>query len=193
MRVICVRHGESLANAGGTTDDPLAIPLTELGRSQARAVAATWTAAPTLIATSTATRAIDTAAPTRARFPGVAVEAWPVHEFTYLSPRGCVGTTVHDRKAWVQAYWRRADADHRHGDDAETFAEFIVRVDAALARLAALAPPQRDGVVLFGHGQFINAMRWRLLRPLEARDLGSFYAFNTEHAVANCERVLLDL
>ena len=49
MRLICVRHGESVANAGAVTTDPLGIRLTEVGRSQASRLAQAWHDPPAFI------------------------------------------------------------------------------------------------------------------------------------------------
>ena len=193
MRLICIRHGESAANAGAMTSDPLSIELTALGRSQAADIAQGWLDAPALIVTSPAQRALDTAAPTISRFSGVPVQIWPVEEFTYLSPRRCAGTTVHDRRQWVAAYWYRADPRHQDADDAETFERFISRVTGAIERCLAQPAKHESWCVLFGHGQFINAMRWLAGAPVSNLDMRSFRAFDLAHPVANCQVVEVDL
>src|SRR3546814_9096193 len=65
MRAIFIRHGENTGNAGVPCHDLATIALTERGHEQARAVAASWTQAPALIATSPYTRTRQTAAPDR--------------------------------------------------------------------------------------------------------------------------------
>lgn len=92
MRLVCIRHGESIANAGAATTDPLSIGLTEAGHSQASEFARSWLEPPALFVISPAARAYETAVPVLQRFPRVPVERWPVEEFTYLSPRRCAGT-----------------------------------------------------------------------------------------------------
>ena len=52
--------------------------LTEKGWQQARGVATNWTETPDLIVTSPYLHAQQTAQPTIERFPGVAVEVWPI-------------------------------------------------------------------------------------------------------------------
>src|SRR3546814_19643045 len=86
MRAIFIRHGENTGNAGVPCHDLATIALTERGHEQARAVAASWTQAPALIATSPYTRTRQPAAPPTARFPGVPVERWPSDGFTYFPP-----------------------------------------------------------------------------------------------------------
>ncbi|MFG6432731.1 histidine phosphatase family protein [Roseateles sp. LYH14W] len=190
MSLICVRHGESTANAGAATTDPLGIRLTELGRLQAQQIAASWSRAPALIVTSPATRAQATAAPTIDRFPGVPVESWPIEEFTYLSPTRCAGTTVVDRRRWVAEYWNRGDPQFIDGEGAESFEQFIVRVKDATRKFADRADHRRADILVFGHGQFINAMRWSrgAANPL---DMNTFRSFDLTNPIANCQRVEL--
>lgn len=180
-----IRHGESAANIGAATDDPALIPLTERGVEQARRVAQSFLKAPGLIVTSPFNRAHCTAQATAGRFPETALQVWPIHEFTYLEPTRCANTTAMERRAWVQAYWRRADPDYRDGPGAETFREFIQR---ARDFLAALVSGHRD-VAVFSHGQFINAVAWLLEGKAESVAPGCMHdyrAYELSNPVANC-------
>lgn len=187
MKVFCCRHGQSVANAGAATLDPLSIELTELGRQQAENLARRWTEAPRLIVVSPAERARATALPTMRRFPAVRVEGWPIQEFTYLAPTRCAGTTAEQRRAWVEAYWGVADPDRCDGEGAESFNEFIARVDNTVARLAQFAGESDRTVLLFGHGQFINAMRWRRSNLGAGQWMSSFRDFDLRNPAAHCE------
>src|ERR1043165_5780158 len=87
-----IRHGESVANAGGRTTEAGIYPLTELGFRQAEQLAAALAAepkAPELIVHSSYVRARQTSEPTQRQFPSVPVEEWPVHEVQYLDPALC--------------------------------------------------------------------------------------------------------
>ena len=65
-----LRHGQSTSDVGlGTIPEDGDIPLTALGRQQARQFAASLGAAPDLIFVSPRRRALETAAPIHARFP----------------------------------------------------------------------------------------------------------------------------
>lgn len=75
MKAVLIRHGQSTGNAGIPCHDLALINLTELGRQQAREVAASWTERPSLIVTSPYVRARQTAEPTTERFPDVPVES----------------------------------------------------------------------------------------------------------------------
>ena len=189
MRVIFIRHGESTGNAGVPCHDLGAIELTELGQEQAREVAASWIEAPALIVTSPYTRTQQTAAPTIARFPGVPVEVWPIEEFTYLQPARWNGTRSAERMPHLERYWSAADPDYCDGEGAESFAGFLRRVEASLARLAAL--PAGSLAYVFGHGQFIQAARAIVTGPdLDDRaQMRAFWRDGAPPTVANGERV----
>jgi broad specificity phosphatase PhoE len=131
MRAIFIRHGQSTGNVGIPCDDLGSIPLTELGWQQSREVAASWTERPDLIVTSPYLRTQQTAAATIERFPDVAVEVWPIEEFTYLQPRRWNGTRSADRR-----YWKEAHTEYCDGEGAESFSALLRRGEMALDRLA---------------------------------------------------------
>lgn len=155
-----IRHGQSTSNAGLPTADPGSTPLTEMGKAQAKAVAAYFTEAPQLIVTSPYMRTQQTAAPTLAKFPGVRQEEWAVQEFTYLAPSKYVDTTMDDRMPHVVDYWQRAQHDWIDGEGAESFLDLMGRVDGMLAQLAA---EEAQSIAVFTHGIFIRALLWRWL------------------------------
>ncbi|AXM95633.1 histidine phosphatase family protein [Pseudomonas plecoglossicida] len=190
LTVHFVRHGESAANAGTATSDPALIPLTDLGWVQARAVAETFLQAPTLIVTSPYERAADTAKPTIGRFPGVPVEVWPVEEFTYLSPSRCANTTAADRRPWVESYWTSADPECLDGPGTESFASLIQRARESLRQLHGMP----GTVAVFGHGQFIQAVRWLVTEAPERVDseaMRAFRRFDLINPIVNCQVVTI--
>jgi broad specificity phosphatase PhoE len=158
-----VRHGESEANAGLPTPDAWTTPLTQEGWRQSHAIAAAIRQRPRLIVHSCMTRAKQTCEPTLARWPLTPTEQWPVQEFTFLSGPRYVNTTQEERQAGVRGYWERMDPHEVDGLGAESFAAFIGRVDAALARLAAIDQSPTDGpVVVFTHGRFLRGVLLRI-------------------------------
>jgi len=180
-----IRHAESAANAGAATTDPAPIPLTPGGHQQAQAISLAFAAAPDLIICSPFLRVRQTAAPTLARFASTPTATWPVEEFTYLAPARCAHTTGEQRKPWVARYWDASDPLAVDGSGAESFASFMGRVAGALDRLAQLP---LASVALFGHGQFMQAVRWSIVeRPLviDAAAMGAFRAFDLAHPIAN--------
>lgn len=191
--IICVRHGQSQANAGAPTNDPLSIELTQIGAMQAAAVATQWNITPGLILRSPAVRAISTALPTQLRFTSVPAETWPIHEFTYLDPARCAGTTAAQRREWVESYWSRAHPIWRDGPEAESFSDFMGRVDEAIRRLSLRSTQTTGAILLFGHGQFINAMRWRLTGAQQPWDMKDYREFDMAWPVDHCHPIQLPL
>lgn len=162
-----VRHGQSLANAGGATRDFKAIPLTDLGKQQAQLFAERFLeqfgAPPTLIVHSPYLRAQATAEPTMARFPNVPVETWPIQELTYLNPVSADNLTERERAPFFARYWERDDPDYHDGVGVDSFTDFLNRVRDMLRRLSELPPGAR--VVLFTHGYVMQAVRLQILFP----------------------------
>lgn len=156
-----VRHGESAANAGAATLDHANIPLTEKGIEQAKRVAQSVGRTPELIIASPFSRARATADTTISVFPDAPFEIWPIEEFTYLDPTRCVNTTVGQRKAWVDQYWANADPSYVNGKGAESFLEFVGRARSFLDRLTTLTA---QDILVFSHGQFLNAVAWLIER-----------------------------
>lgn len=186
LTVKFVRHGESAANAGNATSDPALIPLTEKGWEQARAVADSFDVAPDLIVMSPFERAQDTALPSIQKFPGCPIEVWPVEEFTYLSPARCANTTADERKPWVDAYWNTADPDFEDWPGTESFSHLIRRARSTLIRLTGMTGTG----VIFGHGQFMQAVRWLITHCPETIDseaMKTFRKFDIGNPIANCE------
>ena len=98
--VYCVRHGQSVANAGGMTMEHAAIPLSALGLAQAAALPEVFASAldvqPSSVLVSSYVRALQTAQPFCERF-GCQAEVDPLlHEFSALDPsllQGMLATT----------------------------------------------------------------------------------------------------
>jgi broad specificity phosphatase PhoE len=164
-RVWLIRHAQSEANKGLPTDDPAQIALTRLGESQAQAIADSLIETPSLIVTSPYLRTKQTAAPTLMRLSTVPHEEWPVHEFTFLDPSRCVGTTPAQRRPMVAAYWERADPFYSDGPGAESFADFMGRITGTLTRLKTEGQPF---TLIFGHGLFIRSLLWYIVADPQA-------------------------
>lgn len=181
-----IRHGESAANAGEASLDHASIPLTAKGVEQAHLVAGSFAQAPALIAASPFTRAQTTAMATLAAFDSTPFETWPVHEFTYLEPARCANTTVAQRRGWVEAYWAKSDPALTDGEGAESFLDFISRVQSFLDRLAE--HPAHD-IAVFSHGQFINAVAWLIERKpqeIDGRAMDDWRNYEITNHVPNC-------
>ncbi|KVE98199.1 hypothetical protein WJ01_07540 [Burkholderia vietnamiensis] len=177
LRVACFRHGESAANAGDATHDPASIPLTEKGQQQALRISRRFASPPDAVICSPFHRAQQTAAPTLSQFRLMPGETWPIQEFTYLAPARCAGTSAAQRRPLVEMYWDTSDPTFVDGPGAESFAAFIERVRTALNRLAKLHCSSDLAVVMFGHGQFFQAMRWLIETGAPIIDADAMRAF----------------
>jgi len=178
-RIVLVRHGQSIANAGGATADDRTMPLTELGHQQARSFAEDFPHAPARVVLSPYLRASQTAEPLLARFPAVAVEEWPIQEFHYLDLDGRALTDV-ERQPYVLSYWQRCDPAYVHGPSAESFSAFLLRARDTIQRLTTESASGCH--VLFTHGFWMQAFRLLLLFP-HATDLDLMLNFRRFHFV----------
>jgi len=151
-----IRHAESETNIGRPTFTPGTARLTKPGVEQAQHIAHTFPCSPGLVITSSYLRAKQTAAPTLQRFPHAQHEEWPVHEFTYLAQSlGGGVTTLHERRKFVDAYWSRLDQYYVDGEGAESFTQFLKRVESIVERLKRR---EEESIAVFSHGQFILAV-----------------------------------
>ncbi len=184
-RIILVRHGQSVTNAGGRSADQVSNPLTELGRAQAREFAERLDCKPTLFVISPFLRAQQTAEPLRQRFPDVPVEEWPIQEFSFLNSALHRGTSEADRETHVAAYWQREDPAYSDGPDAESFTFFLNRAREAVRRLISSNPG--GCIVVFTHGFFMQAFRLVLLFPnaTDAELMANFQRFHFLNLIQN--------
>jgi len=161
MRTVwLIRHAESIGNAGEPTEHAATIPLSALGQRQAAALATAFPSAPDLIVTSRYLRTQQTAQPLIDRFPSTPTIQWDIHEFTFLAEEHYRGTREMDRMGAVRKYWANCVPDHRDGVGAESFGDFMVRVDAMKERISRV---DRPFTAVFSHGYVIKALLWRML------------------------------
>ncbi len=160
-----VRHGETewarLGRHTGRTD----IPLTDLGRDQARALGRRLAGHVfALVLTSPLSRAADTAA--LAGFGAVAIRDPDLQEWDYGDLEGRLTVDIQEiHRGW--SIW------HGPWPGGETIADVGVRADRVLTRLAAV-----DGdalVVAHGHLLRVLAARWLGLPPAS----GGLFALGT--------------
>ncbi len=186
-RIILVRHGQSVTNAGGRAADQVSNPLTELGLAQSKEFAERLDCKPTLFVTSPFLRAQQTSEPLRQRFPDVPVEEWPIQEFSFLNPALHRGTSEVDREPHVVDYWRREDPAYIAGAEAESFTLFLDRARETIRRLAARDPG--GCIILFTHGFFMQAFRLVLLFPnaTDAELMANFQRFHFLNLIQNVD------
>lgn len=178
-RILLVRHGQSIANAGGITSTDDTNPLTELGQQQARTFAENFPHTPARFLVSPFLRARQTAAPLLARFPAVTVEGWPIQEFRYLNSELIPMTDLDRWPAAITHYWERSDPAYVDGPHTESFSGFLARIRDTILRLSE-APAGCH--VLFTHGFWMQAFRLLLLFP-HATDLELMSNFRRFHSV----------
>lgn len=181
-----IRHGESASNAGEKTLDAASTTLTERGWQGARANAASFPATPHRIVTSRYIRTSQTAAPLLERFAQVPVEEWDIHEFTYMSADKYAGTTTHERRPFIDEYWKRLDPHFADGDG-ESFAGFAARCRAFVARMG-----NTTGITAaFSHGHFTRGVLHALDGHFDAVTPDTMTRFWQDHhanPIPNCTR-----
>jgi broad specificity phosphatase PhoE len=152
--IYLIRHAESESNAGLATYRVSEIPLTEKGRLQSVDLLDKIPGKPDLIVVSPYLRARQTALPLIEKYPDVPVEVWDVQEFTFLDADRCYGTTYYERMEIRKEYFEKNDPDFIHGKGAESFNQFLRRIDDMYDKLQKI---DRDKfVVIFTHGLFIR-------------------------------------
>lgn len=179
-----VRHAQSEANAGGVTQPHHSIPLSDLGRRQAKELAQSLEITPSQILVSEFVRTAETAAPFCERV-GMESKVHPLlNEFSSIDSALLAGMRGAQRRPIADAYWERRDPDLRMGPRAETFAEFDLRVSQFVGALDSLP----SGTLIFGHGQFLALTIWRLQRIGDAgpSSMSDFRKFQTALPMPNC-------
>ena len=184
---VLVRHSESEGNIGLPTASPASIVLTQRGHQQAETLAKLVVEVPDMIVVSPFIRTQQTAAPLMGRCPEVRVEIWDVQEYTYLNPLKYVGTTENERGVFARSHWERCDPLWNDGGGAESFVEFIARVDTALSRLRSA---EGQWTMVFSHGYFIKAAELRMrdpAAPVDATLMARFGSARKQGVPGNCE------
>lgn len=156
MSIFLIRHAESEANINGKTLSHALITLSEHGHKQAQALCSQLPKIDHVIV-SRYLRTHQTAAPLLEKYNLTLEIDEHVHEFSYLSERKCANTNMDDRKAWVNTYWEKMDYQHRDADDAESFEDLYIRVQAFHEKLKALTENyDQKNLAVFSHGQFLQ-------------------------------------
>lgn len=195
-QIYLIRHGQSLSNAGGDAQPNAHIELTELGKRQAREVAAWLSEAVTdevnSINVSKFIRTHQTAKPF-VEMTGIEptiIEG--LHEFDYLSFNKIDGTSLAQRRQMADDYWVIREPQELEGEDAESYQAFCDRVGRVLEHFKTL----EDGNhVVYTHGLWISMLIWQLLgQPNDTNDnMRKFRQFELSIRARNCEVFLLTL
>lgn len=148
-----IRHAQTGHNTRGVEHFLVDPPLNALGKQQAIALSEKIDTHFSLIVASPLIRCLETAKPLCDKQPSTPIEVWPIQEFTYMSPAQCVKITNEQRKAKIDAYWTHCDPFYCDGNDAESFADLITRLEVFHHQLYA----QKSPVIVFGHALFLKA------------------------------------
>lgn len=154
-----IRHGECHSNIGEKTTHPATSTLTETGILQSECVADYIDFQPDIIIHSPYLRALQSAKPTINKFPEVTIDEWPVQEFIYLPHEKYLNTTQADRRSAVDEYWQQCDPQQKNFEEAESFVEFIDRMELMIEKLKQNKGP----VIVFTHGHVIRVMIWKII------------------------------
>jgi alpha-ribazole phosphatase len=183
-KIYYVRHGESVANAGGITMDHHVIPLSEKGHIQAVNVVGLLPSKPSCLYASKFIRTQQTAQP-YLETVNLSLTIHPqLHELMNIDSALLAGMNGEQRKPVSDQYWHTADPHARMGETAETFIEFSHRVDAVMLDLQRLP----NDTVMFGHGIFLALIVWKTLGfPCDtAQAMRAFRRFQIGFPMPNC-------
>lgn len=154
-----IRHAECHSNIGEKTTHPATSTLTQTGILQSERIADCIDFQPDSIIHSPYLRAMQSAQPTIIKFPEVTIEEWPVQEFIYLPHEKYLNSTQADRRTAVDEYWQQCDPQQKNADEAESFVEFIDRMEMTIEQLKHF----KGRVIVFTHGHVIRAMIWKII------------------------------
>ncbi|ENV29860.1 histidine phosphatase family protein [Acinetobacter baumannii] len=165
MSIFLIRHAESEANINGKTLSHASIALSKHGHKQAQALCSKLPEIDHVIV-SQYLRTHQTAAPLLEKYNLSFEVDEHLHEFSYLSERKCANTNMDDRKAWVNAYWEKMDYQHKDADDAESFEDLYMRVQAFHEKLKVLNENYvQKNLAVFSHGQFLQLLMMQIQQP----------------------------
>lgn len=186
-KIYLIRHGESLANAGGVTKNSQDIPLTDLGREQAKLVPPKLPQHIDEIYYSTFCRTEETAKPTIEAHPEAKVQVWAdLHEFDYLKPEAYFNTTLEERQPIAKLYWQQGDPYLRNDPTVESFADLNARVHRVWQRLEKDYAGKDKVVVAFTHALFLKAF-FQVKNKPEATIEELMHTYFECPVISNCE------
>ncbi|MDR1875117.1 MAG: histidine phosphatase family protein [Synergistaceae bacterium] len=183
--VYFVRHGESVANAGGVTMDERLVPLNGTGLAQAASIAGRLRFKATEVLVSELIRTQQTAKPYCDRH-GLTPAVHPLlNEMSVIDASLIQGMTGDERRPISEAYWAEADPDRRMGDRADTFREFGARVQRFRTELL---PTLKPDAVCFVHGHWLGMLVWQVMGFYlgMSPDMRGFKRFSSGLPMPNC-------
>lgn len=134
-----IRHGESVANAGGITMENKTIPLSAKGLEQAQSVAESFRVKPSQILVSEYLGTHQTAEPFCSRNNSECQVCTELNEFSIISHELIEGMTGIQRRPVADTFWYNGDVIKHMGVEADTFVEFSERVNGFIAGMSQLS------------------------------------------------------
>lgn len=182
------RHDESKANAGQKTSDPYKIELSDVGLAAANEFARDCVLSPSVIASSTLQRALQSSGPLWQKYPSVRRLLLPqAREFCFFNFARHEPKSTLERKRDTQAYWRRADPDECSGPYSECFRSFWNRIGELNDIFSGLP----HGSLVVTHGFTMAAYRYAHTNgfSFEDKTMGEVYAASQRWPIANGEQI----
>lgn len=179
-KVFIIRHGESMANIGKSSENPNNIPLSEKGQRQAlnlidiltelnvpevycsEFLRAQQTALPFITTSNKALHIVPTVGCQHVigAFAGI-------QEFTFLCTTKYANTTPADRRSARNGFWQNWDLDFQDSNTSESFNTLLDRVEA----LERVIPFLKPNTAIVGHGLFFMTLLIKIQHPFLS-DLG---------------------
>ncbi len=193
--IYLVRHGETVSNAGGVAVRNAEIPLTELGREQAKDVA-NWLLEHVdpidNVFISKFIRTHQTAVPLLEKIKIEPTVIEGLEEFNYIDFSRIESISAVKRRKLSQHYWLAATPDYIDGKDAESFNQLQIRISKVLDYFNELPS---GNYVVYTHGLWLSMLLWRLLNFSTHSSLAmqQFRQFEQAIKIKNTEVFLLQL
>ena len=196
-KVWFIRHGQSLVNADENfiSDDfsSAKASLSDEGFRQAEKLLEHFSDSPDLFITSSFVRTKETAAPLLKKYPNVAHEEWAIQEFTYIADKRCYNTTLLEKGSLKKEYWNRNNHLHYDGEGAESFIDFINRVQDTLENIKKR---KENFIVLFSHNYTIAAVKYILKnkpKEITAELMKDFKEYYEANPIRNAEKIEIEI
>lgn len=153
-KVFLIRHAQSESNAGSVFEHQNIIKITDNGKKQAEELLEV-TEKPDRIICSKYIRTIETAEPMMTKFPESEIHLWiDIEEFQPIDSKRNLGITKEQNQENHRQYWLKMDPFYNDGGNAESFKDFVVRVNLAILKMKQL-----QGVnYIFTHNNFIRCV-----------------------------------
>lgn len=189
-----IRHGESLANAGGAPLPNTDIPLTDKGHQQALHRLKQWQTlgiSPSSIYHSDMCRTKQTALPFCTHYDIQARPLGLLNELNTLAFEHIKDISTDARRQMNAHWWQMAELDHKDGIGADSFREFLGRVDSFISQIHQFD----DNTLFFGHGIWLGLFGYRLMNlPIRHHDdIRRFRQYQTSLPMHNTALYRLDV